>query len=269
MNRRWCIANMVWRIGEVLDFHEQVAWIREAGFDGVGFHASPGTRGEWQGVDPGACIGDARMRLRDEMRRLACVEVHAPFEIELRGEEPLSSVSVLRPIVQFAGDVAAGIVTVHGQLPEDDAKASQWADAMAQLDAEAVHAKTVVGLELVEGFDMLRRWNLSNIGVTLDVGHMYARDEGRHLASLGGIGAVIRQLGSFLVHLHLHDYDGERDHIECGQGMVDFAEIAAALRDINYLGAVCLELNPRRVAPRGILRSKRYLERCFRKVRET
>jgi hypothetical protein len=58
----WDICMMAWRIGEMLDIGAQPEWIREAGFDGVGFHASPGEPDEWQGIDPLASPPRASLR---------------------------------------------------------------------------------------------------------------------------------------------------------------------------------------------------------------
>ena len=64
------IGNMLWRIGAMLDFDQQLAWTRAAGFDGVGFHASAGIPGKWRGVEPLACSAKERQRLRQKMEEL-------------------------------------------------------------------------------------------------------------------------------------------------------------------------------------------------------
>ena len=46
------LAFMCWRIGDILDFDAQVQWVKEAGFESIAFHASPGHPGKWRGVDP-------------------------------------------------------------------------------------------------------------------------------------------------------------------------------------------------------------------------
>ena len=50
------IGNMLWRIGELLDFDRQLAWIRDAGFDGVGFHASAGSPGSGAALSPAPAV---------------------------------------------------------------------------------------------------------------------------------------------------------------------------------------------------------------------
>ncbi len=263
------IGNMLWRIGEILDFDQQLAWIRDAGFDGVGFHASAGIPGEWCGIEPCACSAGERKRLRKEIGRLAFAEIHAPFRIELRSETLSSDTTALMPILELAQNLGAGIVTVHALVSDSDVNSglAGWLVPMQTLNAKAIQAETKVALEIVAGFDKVISWGLSNVGVNLDVGHMYLPANRQTLKDAGGIRNLIRHIGSALIHLHLHDVDGNTDHIEIGTGGVEFKEIAAALQDIGYQHNATLEMNPDRVSPEGILRSAENVRRCFREVR--
>lgn len=262
------IGNMLWRIGEVLDFDEQLAWTRDAGFGGVGFHASAGVAGQWRGVEPSACGAEERKRLRQMISQFSFAEVHAPFRIELRHGTLPADTAALEPILELAHDLAAGVVTVHarvsGALGEGDT--AGWIGPMHELNEAAVRAETRVALEIVTGFEAVTGWGLSNVGVNLDVGHMYLPANRRTLDELGGIGNLIRRIGGSLSHLHLHDVDGDADHLEIGTGVVAFDEIAVALQDIGYPHGVVLELNPDRVTPEAIRRSAAHVGRCFREA---
>jgi sugar phosphate isomerase/epimerase len=96
---------------------------------------------------------------------------------------------------------------------------------------------------------------------------MYLPANRATLEDMGGIRNLIRHIGGSLIHLHLHDVDGDTDHIEIGTGVVAFDEIVGALREIGYPYGVTLELNPGRVTPEGIRRSAEYVRRCFREAR--
>ena len=256
---------MLWRIGEMLDFDRQLAWTRDAGFGGVGFHASAGVPGNWCGIEPSACDATERERLKREIGWFSFSEIHAPFAIELKTETLSSSIAALVPVLNLARDLGVGLVTVHAQLSgtDTDTDLSGWLVPMQELDAEAAQMQTQVALEIVGGFDAVVSWGLPNVGVNLDVGHMYLPANRRTLRDIGGIGNLIRHIGVSLVHLHLHDVDGRTDHIEIGTGVVAFDEIAAALQDIGYPYGATLELNPDRVAPEGIRRSAQHVNRCF------
>lgn len=258
----WTIGNMLWRIGELLAIEEQIDWSREAGFDGVGLHASPGTPGVWEGVDPGMCDSAGRRALRQRLAGFALREVHAPFAIVLAGESPEEGVRQLEPVLAFAGEIGAQVVTVHADLGE---AGEGWKEAMDTLNASAGEKGLDVGLEITAGFGVVRDWELPHVGVTLDVGHMYGMEEGRFLKVYGSIGEVVRQVGDKLVHLHLHDV-GSLDHVEIGTGCVDFRDLIAALAETGYARGGCLEMNPERVSPEGIRRGLERLREWCEKV---
>lgn len=55
---------------------------------------------------------------------------------------------------------------------------------------------TRIGLELTGGFDILEGVNAPNVGITLDVGHMFQKDRkgSMPLSEYGTVGSVIRIL---------------------------------------------------------------------------
>ena len=254
---------MAWRIGDVLDFDAQVAWVRDAGFECLSFHASPGVPGRWRGVDPTTADRAERERLRDRLSVFSACEVHAPFAMRLTRQDPLVAIERLAPIVEFAGDVGASVVTVHPEVSWEIGRKSSgaWREAMERLNAIAGKAGLVVGVETLAdcvGFGWLEEAGLENVGVTLDVGHMVL-DGGAPYRSYGTIGGLVRHLGDRMVHVHVHDYDGAHDHVELGSGEVDLTDLLRSAADVGYAGMFCLELNPGRVSPAGILRSRDFL----------
>lgn len=249
------IGNMLWRIGDLLDIDRQITWTREAGFEGVAFHAHAGVPGRWRGVAPETCRTGDRKRLADALGAFCFAEIHAPFAIELSDATLTKDIAALQPVLTLAGDVGVGIVTVHANLPESEIGSRvDWFPHMRRLDQAASEFDVTIVLEVTHGFDVVKSWDLARIGVNLDVGHMYLASHRHVLNSCGGIGNLIRRLEGVLRHLHLHDVsaDGATDHIEIGTGVVDFEAIANALQDIGYAHDATLELNPDRVSPEGI-----------------
>ncbi len=259
------IGNMLWRIGDILDIDQQIAWSRDAGFDGIGFHASPGISGKWRGIDPASCDSGRRGELRERIATFSFAEIHAPFAIELRRETLWEDVASLTPILQFADDLGVGVVTVHARAVNTWERSPERGGrpVLERLDEYASKRGVLVALEIVDGFDTVIRWGLSNIGLNLDVGHMYLPANRQKLEQTAGIGGLIRRLGKKLFHLHLHDVVGATDHKEIGTGIVEYDQIASALRKIGYRENATLEMNPDRVDPQGIIRSaetvRRYL----------
>jgi sugar phosphate isomerase/epimerase len=254
---------MLWRIGDILDFDAQLAWTRAAGFDGAGFHASAGAPGRWRGIEPARATSDRRRSLRDDLSIFSFAEIHAPFAVELTSEDLAEQINALGPVLELAGDLRASVVTVHAQIHDSDAQDDAWLAGMRDLDHQAARAQTTIGLEIVDGFQAVRAWDLPRIGVTLDVGHMYAPAHSPTLTRFNGLGNLIGYLGPALVHLHLHDTDGETDHCEVGTGIVDFSDIAIGLEDASYARGATLEMNPDRCSPEGIVRSAERLRGLF------
>ena len=73
------------------------------------------------------------------------------------------------------------------------------------------------------------------LGACLDFGHLNTVE--------GDPAAFVRALGERLVHVHLHDNQGERDeHLGLGQGTVPWEAALRALGQVGYQGAVILEI---------------------------
>jgi len=135
-------------------------------------------------------------------------------------------------------------------------------EALHRLDAMAGRAGLVVGIEtLPDCADLiwLEENGLEHVGVTLDVGHMVLGG-GALLRPYGTVGGMVRHLGDRMVNVHVHDVDGTHDHVELGSGEVDLCDLLRSAADVGYVGMFCLELNPDRVSPAGILRSRDLLQ---------
>ncbi|MDQ1318587.1 MAG: hypothetical protein QG588_2249 [Candidatus Poribacteria bacterium] len=262
----WNIAFMAWRIGDILELDNQIDWIRSTGFDAIGFHASSGISGVWQGIDPAQTNSVKRQLLRQRLSDFKSIEIHAPFELTLKTSDLGIIIERLNPIIEFSEDVGASILTIHADLPSSSTNEfEKWQSYLDRLDILAREAGTKIGLELMQDFEYLNTPRRDNIGVTLDVGHMYLND-GKGYHPYGTIGGLVRSLKETLVHLHLHDYDGTYDHLELGTGIIDFENLLLGLSAIKYEGFICLELNPDRVSPERIQHSLEWIKQMIKRI---
>ena len=175
----------------------------------------------------------------------------------MRAGETGRALAELEPVLEFAGDIGADIVTIHANVPANG-QDGEWQPAMRMLDSLAARHSLRVGLEITSGFEAVRALGLPCVGVTFDVGHMYLGSP-PPIASFRQLGDVVRLLGPALVHLHLHDVRNGIDHVEPGTGEVDYASLFCALHEISYTGMLCLELNPDRVSPNGIAQARDWI----------
>ena len=74
------------------------------------------------------------------------------------------------------------------------------------------------------------------LGLTLDLGHCLVVDE--------PVVDSIRRAGPRLVNVHVEDMRREaHDHLDFGEGELDFPPALAALREVGYEGLVGVELS--------------------------
>ncbi|HUT33028.1 MAG TPA: sugar phosphate isomerase/epimerase family protein [Planctomycetota bacterium] len=257
------IGLMVWEIGR-RGFFEQFEWAAANGFDAVAFHVNRALAPR-RGLDPEAMTEETWARLKAAAARFADADIHAPFG---NGAESLVNpghrarrawLQRLETTLRVAATLGAKTVTVHrGSAPAGlDGKAVRdlLVASLVQLDGLGSALGVRVGLEATEDFDLLERVSFANVGVTVDVGHLSFKD-GAAWKPWGSLGGLIRHLGQRVVHVHVHDYDGRRDHLPLGSGKLDFGEITAALKAIGYEGALCLELAPTPTIEKDYLRSR-------------
>lgn len=74
-------------------------------------------------------------------------------------------------------------------------------------------------------------------GLTLDLGHAYLTED-------AGPAASIRQFKDDIKNIHAEDMRrGDHEHLQFGEGEMDFIEVFKALKEINYTGLVNVELS--------------------------
>ena len=245
------IGLMVWEIGE-RSFLEQFGWAAANGFDEIAFHTNPKLVPR-RGVDPEALGPETLAELGKAAAPFAHVDIHAPFDLvdetlaALRDGAGKTPLQALEPTLRLAERLGARTVTLHPPTAHSGIDGAErqrlFALALGEIDARAGECGVEVGVEATGEFGTILGGGFRNVGVTVDVGHLSFHG-GAAYRSWGSLGGLIRHLGEAVVHVHVHDYDGERDHIPVGAGGIDFPDVLTALEAIGYGGALCLELAP-------------------------
>ena len=93
-------------------------------------------------------------------------------------------------------------------------------------------------IDTMERFDELKeRVDAPHFKLTLDIGHLHCQGE-------TPIADYIRKYGEQIVNIHLEDMKAAvHEHLPFGEGEINFPPIFQALRDINYQGAIHVELS--------------------------
>ncbi|MDI6733543.1 MAG: sugar phosphate isomerase/epimerase [Planctomycetota bacterium] len=85
--------------------------------------------------------------------------------------------------------------------------------------------------------EFIKQVDSSLIGLNCDIGHFYCAGEEPS--------EVIRTFRQYIYHIHIEDIKNRiHNHLICGQGEIDFASVFAALKEINYIGFISVELYP-------------------------
>ena len=145
-----------------------------------------------------------------------------------------------------------------------EAALSRYADSLATAADKAAALGIRIGIEhfpgtalpsAAETLEFINRIDHPNLGLLFDIGHVLISDEDPAW--------VIQRAGERLAYVHLDDNDGEGDlHWGLLDGILTvetLREMFLALEDINYTGAVSLELSPQLEDPYLALRRSRQI----------
>jgi len=213
--------------------------LREAGFDACEFsHFSHLSEAECRVVSA-------------ECRRLEIEawSAHTWVQLPGAGEDARAVQPALSSDVDRLRALGVGIVVIHppaglGGLLGGGANAEASVLLARTLGPMAARAAPDISIAIEvawapERIRALKRaiaaTGIANIGLNIDTGH----------AHMGGqdAAAAIRAAGDALLTTHLQDNHGEVDeHLPPGQGDIDWADVMAALRDVEYEGVLMAEL---------------------------
>ncbi|HET8657318.1 MAG TPA: sugar phosphate isomerase/epimerase [Longimicrobiaceae bacterium] len=151
---------------------------------------------------------------------------------------------------EIAAGIGAPLVSIWaGVLPPDTPEADAWThltDGVAELCRRAAALGVRVAFEPEPGMfvESLEQWarlraavDSPALGLTLDVGHVPCTE------SIPPAEAI-RRHGSELLNVHLDDVrGGVHDHLQIGEGEIDWGATLAALRDARFEGVASVELS--------------------------
>lgn len=202
--------------------------------------------------------------IRDRLRSLGLavvIETGARFLLDprrkhqptlLSADEPQRQqrLDFLRRAIDVAVALEAEAVSFWSGTPappaNEETLMDRLVDGCRQLCEYAERRQMRLAFEPEPGMfvDTMKRWaelhrrvGHPRFGLTLDVGHL-------HCLGDTPIGPHLQAWREWLWNVHIEDMRrGVHDHLMFGAGDMDFAEIMAALADIDYQGGVHVELS--------------------------
>jgi L-ribulose-5-phosphate 3-epimerase len=175
---------------------------------------------------------------------------HQPTLLSPTEEERELRANLIVFAIRIAGLLGSDAVSFWSGAPADDAPPTVLLDRLAdecrKLCAVAERENVRLAFEPEPGMfidtmdkfeELFARVDHPRFGLTLDVGHLQCLNE-------LPIGPHIRRWKDRLWNVHLEDMRrGVHEHLMFGEGEIDFNEVFAALRQIEYKGGVFVELS--------------------------
>lgn len=237
---------------------DALTMLADVGYDGVGITLDP------HHLDPYAPDLAARLaalsRRLDELDLAVVVETGASFLLDPRRKhEPtlLSDegrdrrIDFLQRAVALAADLGAEVVSFwSGKVQPDVPAEIAWQrliDGCEKVLESAEQHGVTLGFEpepgmlvdRLDGYDKLLAalGHPARLGLTLDLGHCVCLED-------ASVPACIARAAPRLVNVHIEDMRrGVHEHLDFGEGEVDFPGALGALRTAGYTGMVSVELS--------------------------
>lgn len=175
---------------------------------------------------------------------------HRPNLLERDPAERAQRLSLLTRCAQIAADLGSESVSIwSGVLPDGIVESEGWSHLLQGVEALCGQAQALgvrvafepepgMLVDTLDGWERVkRRIGHPALGLTLDVGHVPCTE------SIGVEDALTRYADD-LLNVHLDDVRGRtHDHLQIGEGELDFVTISKALCDIGYGGVASVELS--------------------------
>jgi sugar phosphate isomerase/epimerase len=157
---------------------------------------------------------------------------------------------LLRRAIDIAADLGSEVVSLwSGILPAGTTAAQGWdrlTTGLADVLPHAARAGVTLAFEPEPGMFVARLAGVAelrsrlghptHLRTTLDVGHLRCNEDAEPARCIG-------LAGGSLAHVQIDDMRrGVHEHLELGDGEVDFPSVFAALQDLDYAGLVAVEL---------------------------
>ncbi len=175
---------------------------------------------------------------------------HQPTLVSATASERAVRLDFLRRAIELAHQLNAEVVSFWSGTALDSAPATMVLDRLVAGCRTLCDLATPLGIRLAFEpepgmfIDTMARYeelldhvNHPHFGLTLDIGHLQC------LGELPISSRIVRHAPR-LWNVHIEDMKfGVHDHLPFGEGEIDFADVFAGLRAIDYRGGLCVELS--------------------------
>lgn len=175
-------------------------------------------------------------------------------------EERKAAVAEAVFAARVAEEMGASIVVGHFGFSAQSEKTVT--EMLHQFEGSQLRLANENGHDLADYVALVDRIGSDRFGMVVDVGHTRDPDGGNPFIIKERARKTMAQCGPRLIHLHLHDYI-DMDHYAPFDGNLQWDEVFAAFRDIDYQGLFMFEGGDRDQQPDHILSKTAEFPRTF------
>ena len=155
---------------------------------------------------------------------------------------------------KVAEELGAWVMVCHFRPDEPSEKSVT--EMLDQLQGSSIKLAIENGRDLSEHTTFVDRIGSDQFGMVVDIGHTRDEDGVNPFVKKDRARENMAQCGERLIHLHLHDWV-DRDHVSPLDGSIEWGEVFAAFKDIDYKGVLMFEAayppGQREVSPEYVL----------------
>jgi len=175
------------------------------------------------------------VRSECEKQGISVVSTHSPGYLYNSANEENRKNAVEKGVhaAKVSEELGAGVMVCHFQPEEPSEKSVN--EMLDKLKGHSIKLGIENGQDLADYTAFVDKIDSDQFGMVVDIGHTRDEDGVNPLIKKDRARETMAQCGDRLIHLHLHDWvDG--DHFSPLDGAIQWDEIFAAFRDIDYKG---------------------------------
>ena len=186
-----------------------------------------------------------------EQEGVSIKSIHSPGFPYNSEDEHIRKKAVADGVVaaKVAEEMGARVMVCHFHTKEQSERSIT--EMLDKLEGHSIKLAIENGLDLADYTAFVDKIGSDRLGMAVDIGHTRDEDGVNPFIKKDRARETMAQCSDRLIHLHLHDWveslgatlEGEfyGDHFAPLDGSIEWAEVFAALRDIDYKGVLMFE----------------------------
>ena len=139
---------------------------------------------------------------------------------------------------KVAEEMGAGVMVCHFHTKQESEKSIT--EMLDRLEGHSIKLAIENGQDLADYTALVDKIGSDQFGMVVDIGHTRDEDGVNPFVKKDRARETMAQCSERLIHLHLHDWV-DSDHFSPLDGSIQWAEVFAAFKDVDYQGVLMFE----------------------------